>query len=535
MIVSVTGWGVTEQGKPADELRRLELPYKPQDLCAKELPPTWDNKYNLIDKICAGLYNQNMSVCKGDSGGGLFYQNEVDGRFYLHGVVSLGVGNKGECDFRYNTLYTSVAFHYDFVYSTYVTYTEDCKLPAQPTNGKWTIEGQDKKPGDRVSADTVLTITCEKGFRLYPNISTIACASASLIPKCLKITCKDGNPYPRLTCMYDGQEGAYLTDFSSFALLCSRIIYNRIELNQDGQLRTSADYNVDHALTSLIRPVTDTILITVYGSSKREVDEFSIVAANQTARKTFIDSVMAFVEKYNLYGANIHWDSPQVKDRVNYGILIKEMKERFKLFTRWKLFLSATVNHSPENLGYNHIEMYNNLDWINVECYDRPDSEGDSSRSYFESCAENWLSYSYKDKLSLGIGAFGRYFTFKNPDEHEPNAPPVAGSLDSKRTERIPYIKILKEYTNWTKAWDDKEKHPYVYNGNDWIGYDDINSTELKAKYITDNNYFGATVYPVNWDPSFSTNTLSRVVSHHFDAVFKDWLRIDDKCRPLVI
>ncbi|KAJ8955115.1 hypothetical protein NQ318_009008 [Aromia moschata] len=182
----VTGWGVSETNKPSEELRLLEIPYKSPKACAKELPSNWELEYNLIDKICAGLYKQNRSVCRGDSGGGLSYKNGKDGRYYLHGVVSLGVGKKGMCDFRHNSLYTSVSFHYDFIYNKFSTYTEDCKLPPHPENGKWMIEDEDKKPEDKVSADTILKFVCNEDFVLSPDVAAVTCESVYLkMPKCV--------------------------------------------------------------------------------------------------------------------------------------------------------------------------------------------------------------------------------------------------------------------------------------------------------------------------------------------------------------
>ncbi|KAJ8955193.1 hypothetical protein NQ318_009089, partial [Aromia moschata] len=181
----VTGWGVTENNRPSDELRQLEIPYKHRHVCAKELPAEWQDKYNLIDKLCAGLYNQNKSVCRGDSGGGLFYKNSEDGRYYVHGIVSLGVGKMGKCDHLQNTLYTDVSFHYDFIYSKLSRFVEDCQLPPYPENGKWIIPNDDKKPGDMVSADTILKYSCDEGFTLSSYLASTACKSMVTKPSCL--------------------------------------------------------------------------------------------------------------------------------------------------------------------------------------------------------------------------------------------------------------------------------------------------------------------------------------------------------------
>ncbi|KAJ8958420.1 hypothetical protein NQ318_002202, partial [Aromia moschata] len=161
------------------------------------------------------------------------------------------------------------------------------------------------------------------------------------------------------------------------------------------------------------------VLITVYGTGYKDTDGFHVLAGNRTTRTTFVESVVAFVETYNFDGVNIHWDAPLLKDRDNHGLLIKELKEKLK---PRGLLLTASVYHSPKNLGYNHVVMYNDLDWINVECYDEKSAiERGRDRNHFESCAESWLAYSFKDKLSLGVAFFGRYYVPKNPQQEVRN------------------------------------------------------------------------------------------------------------------
>ena len=44
----------------------------------------------------------------------------------------------------------------------------------------------------------------------------------------------------------------------------------------------------------------------------------------------------------------------------------------------------------------------------------------------------------------------------------------------------------------WTKVSDTTgSMGPYAYNGNQWVGYDDISMASKKAQYILDNNLGG--------------------------------------------
>ncbi|KAJ8955198.1 hypothetical protein NQ318_009094, partial [Aromia moschata] len=115
--------------------------YRSGKFC-RSFPREWANKYAMIDKICAGFLNRNMAVCQGDSGGGLIFKNPEDNRYYIHGVVSIGPALKGECNIQQNSLYTKVAFYYEFLDREISKnlLIEECTLPAYPKNGKWFVQ-----------------------------------------------------------------------------------------------------------------------------------------------------------------------------------------------------------------------------------------------------------------------------------------------------------------------------------------------------------------------------------------------------------
>lgn len=168
-------------------LRTLKIPYKYETTCGQELPLEWNNKYNLADKICTGFVDQNTSVCDGDSGSGLAFQNLEDNRYYIHGLVSLGPKKGHHCDIQQNTLYTKVAYYYQFVDRLLTRYSpkvKDCKLPPHPKNGQWTTDKEELKPGDIVPSSTVLTVNCDHGFNPSSSETSIECDSSFNMPTC---------------------------------------------------------------------------------------------------------------------------------------------------------------------------------------------------------------------------------------------------------------------------------------------------------------------------------------------------------------
>jgi secreted trypsin-like serine protease len=65
-------------------------------------------------QICAGLYEGGKDTCQGDSGGGLYALDTIDGkkRYVLVGIVSYGMG----CGLRgYPGIYTRTSYYLDWI------------------------------------------------------------------------------------------------------------------------------------------------------------------------------------------------------------------------------------------------------------------------------------------------------------------------------------------------------------------------------------------------------------------------------------
>lgn len=101
----VTGWGRSQNtSRPHENLPNLvKAMIQTNEDCFLEeekLLPLSSKR-----TFCAGLRN-GSGVCVGDSGAGLFI--EVDGVYYLRGIVSSSVINGGGCDVWKNAVYTNV-------------------------------------------------------------------------------------------------------------------------------------------------------------------------------------------------------------------------------------------------------------------------------------------------------------------------------------------------------------------------------------------------------------------------------------------
>ncbi|KRT86937.1 Trypsin, partial [Oryctes borbonicus] len=91
----VTGWGYVESGSTrSDTLKVITVPYRSPNICLEHLPIDFGQEYFGPDKICAGYKNENRNVCRGDSGGGLYFESG-NKRYYVRGIVSITVYVEG--------------------------------------------------------------------------------------------------------------------------------------------------------------------------------------------------------------------------------------------------------------------------------------------------------------------------------------------------------------------------------------------------------------------------------------------------------
>lgn len=99
----VAGWGVTKSGETmaADTASLINVPIISNEKCYQEEPKLAQIGWN--ESFCAG--KEGIGVCTGDSGSGLYV--EVEGRYYLKGIVSAAV-NGGGCEGSHFAIYTDV-------------------------------------------------------------------------------------------------------------------------------------------------------------------------------------------------------------------------------------------------------------------------------------------------------------------------------------------------------------------------------------------------------------------------------------------
>jgi len=151
--------------------------------------------------------------------------------------------------------------------------------------------------------------------------------------------------------------------------------------------------------------------------------QFEEMAANPESRSAFVQNLKAFVDEYQLDGADIDWEYPDAgRSSQNFLTLIREIR----LAMPDKLLTTAVVSYGDNNgLGI-PTESFELFDFVNVMTYDGPDH---GSMEQFEKGLAYWSERGLpREKIVMGVPFYGDpdmpYFKIVQSD-------PAAAQMDA--------------------------------------------------------------------------------------------------------
>lgn len=202
-----------------------------------------------------------------------------------------------------------------------------------------------------------------------------------------------------------------------------------------------------------------------------------------------------------------------------------------------RLLLTAAVPVGPDNIreGYDVPAVASYLDFINLMAYDfhgkweretghnaplyAPSSDSEWRKQLsVDNAAKLWTKLGTpKEKLIVGIPTYGRTFTLTSTVKTGPNSPASGGGKQGEYTKEsgfLAYYEVCEMLLNGAVyIWDDEMKVPYLYDGDQWVGFDDEKSIRNKMNWIKENGYGGAMVWTVDMD-DFSGNVCGGNVKY---------------------
>jgi GH18 family chitinase len=125
--------------------------------------------------------------------------------------------------------------------------------------------------------------------------------------------------------------------------------------------------------------------------------QFETMAADPASRSAFVQNLKAFVEEYQLDGADIDWEYPEAGASArNFLSLIQELRAALPD----KLLTTAVVSYGDNALGIDP-KSFELFDFVNVMTYDGPDH---ATMEQFEKGLAYWSERGLpKEKIVMGM------------------------------------------------------------------------------------------------------------------------------------
>lgn len=268
------------------------------------------------------------------------------------------------------------------------------------------------------------------------------------------------------------------------------------------------------------------ILISVGGWGS---DGFSEAASTPGGRRSVCESAMKLLEEFPFDGIDLDWEYPcysiagtaaSPNDKANFTLLLKEMRETLDHYGKGKRHYLLTIaagadQYYIEGAEVESIHPY--LDFIQLMTYDM--------RGGFQTLTGHHtnLYTSTGDLFRISVDASVRMFTLAGVPREKIV---IGAAFYSRRWKDVPdvnngylqispssggygptYTQLAAEYLNnpaYKRHWDDEAKAPYLFDGSNFITYDDPESLTHKCKYIQEQGLAGVMFWEYSCDATYS-------------------------------
>ncbi|XP_042144784.1 chitinase-3-like protein 1 [Ixodes scapularis] len=317
--------------------------------------------------------------------------------------------------------------------------------------------------------------------------------------------------------------------------LCTHLVYTFAILEND--LITAYDPYLDltdnwglgmyKKFNDLKRRNRDLKTIIAIGGWNEGSEKYSNMSKTAEGRKRFVDSVLEFLDRHGFDGLDLNWEYPSRRggypeDRENHALLLKELRAALDQKNRM-LIASVSMGIETVNVSYNVPEVMKSVHLLNVMGYDffgawenytghnsplRARKGGNELEQTFnvETGLQFWIDKGANvSKMVLGLPLYGRTFTLDDPKNSGYLALATQPGQAGNHTKFAGYlgyneICVLRRPGGWKETRDPDVGAPVIVKGDQWIGYDDVESLKKKVAFALSKGLAGAMVWSIETD-----------------------------------
>ncbi|CCM00583.1 uncharacterized protein FIBRA_02619 [Fibroporia radiculosa] len=264
---------------------------------------------------------------------------------------------------------------------------------------------------------------------------------------------------------------------------------------------------------------------------------FSDVASSQENRVAFATSLVSFMLEYGFDGVDIDWEYPGACDRgggpadvQNYPLLLAALRSVFDA-SGHTFGITFTAPSSFWYLqNFDLPALLASADWVNLMTYDLHGVwdakdvyigaivQAHTNLTEIEQSVQLFLRVDVPlDRVTLGLGFYGRSFQLSDPSCTTPGCPfsgpaPAGPCTASAGILSYAEIQTVLSSTNATPVHDAEAAVMYlVYGDSDWISYDDSETFAAKVSFAQGAGFGGLMVWAADLD-TFSGMAIEAVL-----------------------
>ncbi|TRY73233.1 hypothetical protein TCAL_08182 [Tigriopus californicus] len=303
------------------------------------------------------------------------------------------------------------------------------------------------------------------------------------------------------------------------ATLCTHLVYAFLDLGGELTFTIDGPEQDDLLRFTGIKAKFPKVkyLASIGGSSSSSTHRllYQSLLDDSDHRLTFSKSAVAFLKHYNFDGLDVDYQPKHKAERQGYCELIKALS---KYLSDFDMDLTVTIK-AQENLikdTYDIRCLSDHTDALVALTYNLHDSPAintghlaplentNPSKLDVKSIMQLLLQLGASpEKVVLSIPAFGQSFTTKGSATHSPQAVAAKGRQGHLTSSAgiLSYTEICLELQNetWSQGGTNISG-PYMYKGNQWIGYDDPSSIKAKVRYVLDHGLGGVMLWEISFD-----------------------------------